>query len=385
MSARWIRGLISLGAAALLATSLAPAAFAVDRLSLTTPYPAVVASPGTRVSFSMDVETSPAARVDLSVSGVPTGWTAALRGGGFVVNAVYPDGEEPTTVRLDVDVPAAATGTHRITVTAESEGTTRTLPLDITVQENVAGEVTISTDVPGLRGAADQTFTFTLNIRNDTEEDLTYTATGQGPEGWSVEARPTGQTNAASAVAKAGGTAGISVTVNAPATIDPGEYPLQVIANVGTHQLTQDLSVEITGSYTLSVSTPTGVLTGSGNAGAGYEQQVLLTNTGTAPITNVKMAATLPSGWTVDWGDQETVASVAPDQPVTVTALITPSGDAIAGDYVMTIRATGDQARDTEEIRFTVQTSIIGAVIGIVLILAAFGGLWWVFQRYGRR
>ena len=385
MSARWNRGLISLATAALLATGLAPAVFAVDSLSLTTPYPAIVASPGTRVSFDLDVETRPAARVDLTVSGVPAGWTATLRGGGFVVTAIHTDGEEPTSVRLDVDVPDDATGSHRITVTAESEGTTRALALDIDVEADVAGEVTIRSDVPGLRGAASDSFSFTVTIRNDTEEDLTYTSTGQGPAGWAVEARPSTASQAASAIVRAGATANLSVTVRAPARVEPGTYNLQVLATVGSHDVIQELTVEITGSYTLSVSTPTGVLSASGNAGSTIEQQFTLINTGTAPITNVTMSASLPANWTIDWGEQETVASVPPDQAVTVTARITPAGDAIAGDYLITIRGTGDQTTDSAEIRFTVNASLLGAVIGVILIAAAFGGLWWVFRRYGRR
>lgn len=385
MSARWIRGLVSLATVVLLATGLAPAVFAVDSLSLTTPYPAIVASPGTRVSFDLDVETRPSARVDLAVSGVPTGWTATLRGGGFVVTAIHTDGEEPTSVRLDVDVPDDATGSHRITVTAESEGTTRSLALDIEVEAGVAGEVTIRSDVPGLRGAASDSFSFTVTIRNDTEEDLTYTTTGQGPAGWTVDARPSSASQAASAIVRAGATANLSVTVRAPSRVDPGIYNLQVLATVGSHDVIQDLTVEITGSYTLSVSTPTGVLSASGNAGGTIEQQFTLTNSGTAPITNVKMSASLPANWTIDWGEQETVASVPPDQVVTVTARITPAGDAIAGDYLLTIRGTGDQTTDSTEVRFTVNASLLGAVIGVILIAAAFGGLWWVFRRYGRR
>ncbi len=35
--------------------------------------------------------------------------------------------------------------------------------------------------------------------------------------------------------------------------------------------------------------------------------------------------------------------------------------------------------------RFTVETSLFGAVIGVVLIIVAIGGLLWVFRRYGRR
>jgi uncharacterized repeat protein (TIGR01451 family) len=385
LSARWIRGLISIAAAMLVATSLAPVAMAVDTLSMTTPYPAVVTGPGKRVSFNVDVQSSPAARVDLTLSGVPAGWTAALRGGGFVVTAVRTNGTDPTTVRLDVDVPADATGSHRITLAADSEGTTRQLALDITVQANIAGEVSIRSDVAGLRGAASDSFSFTVTITNDTEEDLTYTATGTGPTGWTVDARPSTATQAASATVHAGASATLTVTAKAPTGVEPGVYPLQVVASVGPNDVTQDLSVEITGSYTLSLSTPTAVLSASGNAGSTIEQQFTLTNTGTAPVTNVKMTATLPANWTIDWGDQETVAEVPPDQPVTVTAQLTPSGDAIAGDYSLTIRATGEQANDTETIRFTVNTSILGGVIGVVLIIAAFGGLWWVFRRYGRR
>lgn len=385
MSARTLRGLLAVVAAVLLATSLAPAALAVDSLSLTTPYPAVVTSPGSRVSFDIDVETRPAARVDLSVGGVPSGWTATLRGGGFVVNAVQTDGSDPTSIRLDVDVPAGATGNHRITVTAESEGTRRELAVDISVEADVSGEVTMRTDVPALRGSTSDTFSFTLTIRNDTEEDLTYTAVGQGPTGWTVEARPSTQSQAVSAVVRAGSTANLTVTVRPPTTVEPGEYPIQVAASVGTHQVAQDLAVEITGSYTLDLNTGTGVLSTSGNAGSALEQQFTLTNTGTAPITNIRLTASLPSNWTIDWGEQETIASLPPGDPVTVTARITPAGDAIAGDYAMTIRATGAEDSDDLQLRFTVNTSIVGGIIGIALIVAAAGGLWWVFQRYGRR
>jgi uncharacterized membrane protein len=37
------------------------------------------------------------------------------------------------------------------------------------------------------------------------------------------------------------------------------------------------------------------------------------------------------------------------------------------------------------DLRTTVRTSGLWGFVGIALILAALGGLWWVFQRYGRR
>ena len=106
MSSRRLRGVL-LASAFVLATvpALAPAALAADALSLTTPFPAVSVSPGNRVSFNLSVKTSQTARVDLSLSGVPSSWTATLHGGGFVVSAVQTAGTAATEVRLDIPLP----------------------------------------------------------------------------------------------------------------------------------------------------------------------------------------------------------------------------------------------------------------------------------------
>jgi uncharacterized membrane protein len=84
--------------------------------------------------------------------------------------------------------------------------------------------------------------------------------------------------------------------------------------------------------------------------------------------------------------DPPTVDTVAPDQPATVTVHLTPSGSAIAGDYRVDLDAsTADGARESIEMRVTVDTSLSWGLIGIALILLTLVGLSWVFQRYGRR
>jgi len=366
----------------LLAGLAAPAA-AADTLALTTPYPSVVVAPGSKVSFDLSIKTSIAARVDLAVSGVPSGWTAVLHGGGTVVSATQTNGTDAITVRLDVTVPASATGSASMVVTATGLGQSVTLPIDVKAEAAAAGKVTITTDFPALEGSSESSFNFNLTLHNDTPEDLTFAVTAQGPTGWTVDATLSGQSQAASAIVKSGSTSGVSVSVKPPAGVAAGDYDINVAGTAGSKQITQALKVTITGSYKLTLSTPNQVLNTSGSAGSVTEQQLTLTNDGTADLPAVAMTGTGPTNWKFDF-DQRTVA-VPAGQTVTVTARITPSGDAIAGDYAIRFNAKADHASASQDIRFTVQTSLVWAIIGAALIVGVAAGLWWVFQRYGRR
>jgi uncharacterized membrane protein len=364
--------------------ALAPTALAADALSMTTPFPAVSVSPGNRVSFNLSVKTSSPARVDLKISGVPSSWTATLHGGGFVVTAVQTSGSDAQEVRLDVDVPADATGTTSITVTAQGNGAKVDLPLDITAETNASGEVKVDSDITSQKGPSDQTFTFSLNVSNQKDQDLTYSSTpGTTPPGWTVNTTLTGSSQATSATVKAGGTSGVTVTVKAADNTDAGTYPVQIVTTVGGEQFTTDLSIEITGSYKIEFGTDQ-VFSARGPAGGATEQTFTITNTGTAAVTDLRMSATPPNNWTVTF-DPDSTASLAPGDSATVKAKITPSGDAISGDYSITFKATAKEANVTDTFRFTVETSILGAIIGAALIVAAVAGLYWVFRRYGRR
>jgi uncharacterized membrane protein len=376
---------ISFALAVTMLPALVPATLAAQGLSLTTQFPAVTVTPGTKVSIDLVVDANEDARVALSLSGVPASWTAELHGGGYVVGAVHVDGNDPTDVRLDVDVPTDATGTTRITVRASATGTVVDLPIDITAQVGAGGEVNIETDVVALQGPASDTFTFTTTLRNDKEEDLTFTTTATGPADWDVSAKATAQSNAVSAVVKAGAVAQITVTADPPEDVVAGKYPINLSVVAGEETLTQDLEVVVTGSYTLTLDTPTGVLSTRGSAGTLTDQQFDITNTGSAPLTNVVMTATPPTDWKVEF-EPATTETLASGDTLRVTAHITPTSDAIAGDYTIQFRAASEESDDdSAEIRYTVEASPIGAVLGAALIVVALGGLYWVFRRYGRR
>ena len=377
-------GLIAMTLLALVGVPLAAAANAV---TLTTPYPAVSVAPGTKVSFDLSIDTPSATRVDLSVDGAPADWTAQVFGGGYVVDSVQTSAGAATKVRLDVSVPAtAAAGSNRMVVTARTSGGSASLPIDVKVNPAAAGEVTLATDFPQLKGPSTSTFTFNLTLTNDTAEDLTFTGVATGPAGWTVTTQVSSESQAASAIVKAGSSTPVKVTATAPDNVTAGSYPINVQVSSGTRQATQDLAIEITGSYKLTLTTPDGRLNANANAGSASTITLQVENDGTAPVTGVKMSGDLPNGWTASFdkgGDQP--IDVAPGTPVQIVATLTPSGDAIAGDYLTTFHATADSASADTSIRITIQTSLLTGALGVILILLVLGGLFWVFRTYGRR
>lgn len=376
--AGWILGLAAL--------AMAPASLALNPVTLSTPYPAIEVAPGAKVSLTISVDTDNPGRVDLTVQDVPTDWVATLRGGGFLVNGIHATGSEATEVTLDVTVPEGAeSGVQRLTLRGDSDGSIATLPIDIRVTPNAAGEVELTTDFPDLKGASDASFSFNLTLRNDTPDELTFGVVATAPAGWTATATVTSQAQAASAIVDAGGTTAIKVDVEAPEGVPAGTYPITVDATSGNRTASTELQVEITGSYELELTTPDGRLSANASAGSTTDLSVVVRNSGTAPIEGVTLSATAPTGWEVTFEPDTPISVPADEQGVQVTAHLTPSGDAIAGDYQTTFRASSDLANASTEIRVTIETSLLWGVVGLGLIALVVAGLWWTFRRYGRR
>ncbi len=94
-----------LGVLGVVAGPAAPLVGAAGGVTVTTPFPAVVAEPGSSATFKLALDVPTAQRVDLKADGVPSGWTARFRGGGSVVDGAYVDPKTPPDVTLSVDDP----------------------------------------------------------------------------------------------------------------------------------------------------------------------------------------------------------------------------------------------------------------------------------------
>jgi uncharacterized membrane protein len=379
---------VAVWAAALtfLAVAVPPPLRAQAGLQLTTAYPSVVVHPGSTASFDLTVHAPGRQRVELRVAPVPRGWDAVLRGGGFVIDGVFTDPEEPPEVRLDVDVPARAEpGRYRVVVTGRSPAGSARLPLLLRVARGGGeGSVRLETGSPQVRGASDATFTIDVELVNDTPQETTFELGAVGPPGWLVEARPSGEEQATSVTVEGGETATVQIEADPPDDTEAGVYPLAVQASGGGNRAEARLAVEITGNFALTLTTADERLNVDVSAGRGTEIPLVLVNEGTAPLADVTLEADPPSDWEVAF-EPASIAQLEPGTRRQVVATVTPSSDAVVGDYLVTVRARTDPVTEEVDLRASVKTSGLWGLVAVLVIAAAVGGLAWVFRTYGRR
>ena len=151
-----------------------------------------------------------------------------------------------------------------------------------------------------------------------------------------------------------------------------------------TFAISSESGTMLTGTYALDLSTPGGLLSFDANANKQSDLTLSITNSGNVDLQNINLTSSAPEGWTVEFS-QSSIDVLEAGATQEVTAYVTPSEEAMSGDYVMTISAQSSNASDTAEFRVSVKTETIWGVVGILLILAAAGCLWYVFRKYGRR
>jgi uncharacterized membrane protein len=357
-------------------------------LTVTTTYPSIEVDPGGEATFPLSVTSPTPERVDLSVTTLPEGFTSTIRGGGSIVGSVTTTGTaESPELELSIEVPdTTPPGTYNAVLSATAQSGSVDVPVDLIVADISGGGATLTTEFPQLEGTADADTSFDVTLTNDTSQEITFALQGQGEEGWTVEVHPSGETAASTVAVAAGDDQRLSVTVTPSRLAAAGPHPVRVAAasDVPNASPTLDLVVVITGSPSMDLSTQDGRLNATVTAGGTSTLTLALTNTGSEPLTAIAMAATPPRDWEVTF-EPATVDVIDVGQVATVTARITPTANAVAGDYQLTVRASNPAVNESVQIRTTVETSSIWGLVGIALIAIVLIGLFLVFRRYGRR
>ena len=161
---------LTAGVVAAAALGTAAPAHADATLVVTTPYPSIEAQPGSNVKLDLAVVSAAPDVVSLDVAGLPDGWTATLRGGGFVIHSITPKPDPGATADLEIAVPPdASPGEYPITVTGQDASGGRSVDqVTVVVADVVNNGISLSADFPSLSGDPGSAFAYNLKVTNDT-------------------------------------------------------------------------------------------------------------------------------------------------------------------------------------------------------------------------
>jgi len=357
-------------------------------------YTNITVGPGQ--DFEMDAEIvnprKAAVRVALNTTSLPEGWTAAFhsRYPSFPVGGIMVQGGKSTTLELKVKLPdRVEPGDYEVSVTAtdsKGEKTENTkVAFRVSAKKVDTGGLKMESQYPVLSGNTSQTFKFSIDLKNETDNPVTTALAAQAPPGWVIKIKPQFEETQISSIAlKKDSSETLSVEIQPPLLGDPGDYPIVVKARSGGLSTQADLKISLSGTQKLNMGTATGRLNASATAGEQAQVDFLVANAGTAPLTNLAFISSKPDQWEVNFRPDK-IDSLNPGEVREVKMEITAPDRAVAGDYMLNVTTNSPDVSKSIDFRVTVSTPTIWGWIGAFIVALVVLGLAAVFIRLGRR
>ena len=359
------------------------AASANDSVKLYTPYTKISVPPGESIDYAIDIinNSKEIKNVEISIAGMPRGWNYTLKSATWNVNQISVLPGERKSFTLKVEVPLKINkGGYQFRVVA---GTFDVLPLVVIVSEQGTYKTEFTTDQANMQGQASSSFSFNTNLKNRTSDKQLYALIAEAPRGWTVNFKSNFQL-VTSVNIEANSTLNIAIDVKSPDRIEAGTYKIPVSAVTSTTSARLELEAVITGSYSMELSTPTGLLSTNITAGDVKRVELAVNNTGSSELNDIKLSFTAPINWDITF-DPQKVDKLQPGKVAQVFATIKADKKAIAGDYVAGIEAKTPEIGSRISFRISVETSILRGWIGVLIIIIALGSVYYLFRKYGRR
>ncbi|MFC1993251.1 NEW3 domain-containing protein [Chloroflexota bacterium] len=167
---------------------------------------------------------------------------------------------------------------------------------------------------------------------------------------------------------------------------EPGEYQITLEADAeGIEKQTYVFYVVITAKYELALVPTIERYNTTATAGKDNYFSIEVQNNGSAPIGTIKLSSNKPEDWAIDFSPHMVDALPSLDFQ-TVDVNIKPPPRTIAGDYLIALTASGEQASaEAIQIRVTVETPTIWGWVGVGIVLAVIAGLVIIFRQFSRR
>ncbi|OPX38003.1 MAG: hypothetical protein DRG82_08745 [Deltaproteobacteria bacterium] len=360
-------------------------------------YTGVVVTQGDDVSVDLTVANRGRHDEDviLTLTSIPDGWKARIKTYSFGVTGVHVESDKAKNLTLRAEPgPKVKPGTYHFPVQARTTDNRLTTSCEVTVTvqpktgEKVSKGINIISSYPVLRGPTDAKFEFSLEIENKLDKDSIFNLSAKGPENWDINFKPAYEQKFISSVRlKADQSQTVAVSVKPYPLAEPGKYTIQVRVSSPVAKAESTLTVILTGTYKLEAGTPNGLLSLNALQGKTSNFSIYVKNTGSAILNNITFLSFKPENWKVKF-KPERIDALAPEELKQVEISVTPSDQALVGDYSLTLRAEAGnppKADKSIELRATVRASAFWGWVGIAIILFVLAGLVYLFIRLGRR
>jgi len=253
---------------------------------------------------------------------------------------------------------------------------------------------------PEIQAEMGVAYEFTFKVKYDIgdepfglEEDVTekiFDIIVEYPEGWFAAATPQYQkeTEITAVKLKNATEENLRVVAIPLVQVEPGEYDIKVTikSNIEDDPLegSAEFKAIVTSTYEMDLKTKTGRLSTDVTSGKDNHYKLIIKNNGSANIENITLTSSEPEGWKISF-DTDEIEVLEAGQELEIDANIGPADKAIAGDYMVSFRASSDNAEDDIELRITVETPTIWGILGIAIIVIVIIGVAIIFARLGRR
>lgn len=355
---------------------------------MTTNFPDQTQTVGDSVTLDVSLENHgmPPERVEFALQGLPEGWTYEIDGGGKPVRAamVGPGDTRSVTLKL-TPKKGAELKTYALTLEGTGDRDKLTLPIRVTLAPPAPAALKLDAKLPALRGSAKSNFDYDLTITNDSAADVTVNLAAEAPAGFETSFKESyGTQELTSVPIKANASKDVKLSVKPPHEVAAGQYRVVVGTSSDKANATLPVVLDITGQPELSLDGPGGMLSGSAVAGKEHSFTFTVANDGGAPAEGVKLTASAPSGWKVDFSPDK-IDQLAPGAKAEAQMRITPASNAIAGDYSVSVNSAAEGASENLKFRVTVTTSTAWGLAGLGVIGVAVLVMAGAVARYGRR
>lgn len=356
---------------------------------ISTAYPSLGVAAGEAIELELTVHNSgmPPQSVALSAPKLPDKWNALFLGGGRPVDSAFvaPDGSVDVTLRV-VPPDGVNSGSYKFDVTASGDdGGDFDLPIEINFGQSMPAHLSLATELPELRGSPTSSFDYDVTLSNESGREAVAQLDAAAPPGFRVTFKDSyGSRELTSIPVKPGEKRQLKVAVEPSDNLQAGTYQVGIQAATDESKAQLALALDITGRPELSLTGQNDRLSVDAHAGEETPVVLVVANKGTAPAHGLKLSSEEPTDWKVTF-QPDSIDELPAGQTAPVKALVTPSAKAIAGDYMVTLTASGEGASKSSDFRITVETSTIWGIVGVVVIAASVVVLSLAVMRFGRR